>query len=178
MILEHPAYIEANWKKGAGAVLISFKQEKSDVLLSSFDFQDNTIESETAIRLMLLNMGVQYDNSIHENKRAVDENGNLIKFKDEPEDISFWVFIPRSLEDLLAEPDMPKLSLDIQDAKDFTLGLNGRNSSLKDIPLERGCNKFEIKFRGNIPENKQNIKANLKCDQPIFLKQIASMIER
>jgi len=148
-------------------------------MITSFDFNDMPIESESPIRLMLTNLGIQFDNSIYENKRAVDVNGNLIKFKEDANGISFWVFSPRSLIDLLAEPDMPKLSLEIREVADFNFVLNGdKDASLQEIPLDRGWNKFVIKFWGNIPENKQKIKASFKCDQPEFFKQINSITER
>lgn len=95
------------------------------MMLASFDFQDMTVESESPIRLMLSNLGVHFDNSIHESNRAVDVNGNLIKFKDQPEGIGVWVFSPRSLVDLLAEPNLPKLSIDVQNVADFSFLFNG-----------------------------------------------------
>jgi beta-galactosidase len=108
----------------------------------------------------------------------VDVNGNLIKFKDESEGISFWVFSPRSLVDLLAEPDLPKLSMNALNVKDFNLELNGKNIALNNIPLERGWNKFVIKFTQNVTENKQNIKVILITDRNEFFKQIDSITER
>jgi hypothetical protein len=148
-------------------------------MIASFDFKDMPIESESPIRLMLTNLGIQFDNSIYENKRAVDLNGNLIKFKEDADGISFWVFSPRSLVDLLAEPDMPKLSLEIKEVANFNFILNGdKRAPLKEIPLDRGWNKFVIKFRENIPESKQKIKAVFKCDNMDFFKQINSMSER
>jgi beta-galactosidase len=166
-------------KKGVGTTLITFNQGKSEVMIASFDFKDMSIESESPIRLMLTNLGIQFDNSIYENKRAVDLNGKLIKFKEDADGISFWVFSPRSLVDLLAEPDMPKLSLEIKEAANFSFVLNGdRRAPQKEIPLDRGWNKFEIRFKENIAENKQKIKVSFKCDYPEFFKQINSMSER
>lgn len=166
-------------KKGVGTTLITFNQGKSEVMIASFDFKDMPIESESPIRLMLTNLGIQFDNSIYENKRAIDLNGNLIKFKEDADGISFWVFSPRSLVDLLAEPDMPTLSLEIKEVANFNFILNGdKRAPLKEIPLDRGWNKFVIKFRENIPESKQKIKAIFKCDNMEFFKQINSMSER
>jgi len=165
-------------KKGAGTVLITYKQKKSDVMLASFDFQDMILESESPIRLMLSNLGVKFDNSVHESKRALDTNGNLVNFKDEPDGLSFWVFSPRSLVDLLAEPDLPKLSMNVLNVKDFNPELNGENTDLNNIPLERGWNKFVIKFNQNIADNKQDIKVILITDRNEFFKQIDSITER
>jgi beta-galactosidase len=138
------------------------------------------VESETPIRLMLANLGVKFDNSIHESKRAVDVNGNVIRFKEDPDGISFWMFSPRSLTDLLSEPDIPKLSLKIQNAKNFKIKLNMDKKAIPEanIPLERGWNKITITFKENVEENIRNIKLNFKTDQPEFFKEIDSMIER
>ena len=167
-------------EKGAGEVLISFKHSKSDVILASFNFEDMPVESETPIRLMLANLGVKFDNSIHESKRAVDVNGNIIGFKDDPDGISFWMFSPRSLTDLLSEPDIPKLSLKIQNVKNFKIKLNMDKKTIPEanIPLERGWNKITITFKENVEENIRNIKLKFKTDQPEFFKEIDSMIER
>lgn len=165
--------------KNTGNALVSFTQGKSEVLLSSFDFRDMSVESESPIRLMLTNLGVKFDNSVYESKRAVDAAGNVIRFKEEPDGISFWVFSPRSLVDLLAEPNIPKLNLEIKDVVGYNFVLNNdRKAPLKEIPLERGWNKFTIRFKENVAENKQKFKANFTCDQPEFLKLINSMSER
>jgi hypothetical protein len=71
--------------------------------------------------------------------------------------ISFWLYSPRSLVNLLAEPDLPVLDMEILDMRKgvrgaglpagkegFRIFLNGKPVGNKVLPVEKGWNQFSI----------------------------------
>ncbi len=93
--------------------------------------------------------------------------------------VDFWVWSPRPLDDLLIEPNMPKLTLYV-DTWVSTLAINdrlykaaditNRNSTYKELPLLQGWNKLTLKI-GN--DDKNRFKAHFKCDNSnAFLPQL------
>ena len=85
--------------------------------------------------------------------------------------MEFYVFSPRPLDDLLIEPNMPKLSLmlkakkrelSINDKPYNNISHNGRNEVIyKELPLLQGWNKLVIKV-GN--EDRHEFSGFFKCD--------------
>ncbi len=86
--------------------------------------------------------------------------------------LEFYVFSPRPLDDLLIEPDMPKLSLFVK-AKQRTLSINGkpydtvshngRNEVVyKELPLLQGWNKLELTI--GTGDRNNDFTAYFKCD--------------
>lgn len=103
--------------------------------------------------------------------------------------LSFWVFSPRSLVNLLAEPDMPQLDM-IAGADDgFVLYLNGKEiyrdiipsglnkeeHVIEKLPLEKGWNHFLIKSTQLGGE--WQFSAYFKSDKKEFLRQLGSSLE-
>ncbi|WP_345952915.1 glycoside hydrolase family 2 TIM barrel-domain containing protein [Mucilaginibacter sp. PAMB04168] len=100
---------------------------------------------------------------------------------------SFWIYSPRSLSDLLAEPDMPKLDMLIGADHAYQAFLNGKiiSESNKDegvdklnripaLSLEKGWNHFLIK----VAQKKGDWKLALKFEsnQKSFFSEIKSQI--
>jgi len=103
--------------------------------------------------------------------------------------LSFWIFSPRSLSDLLIEPNMPSLDMYLDAAGGFTLWTNGKKVESKEIGekkeiiipnllLEKGWNHIKIKLvRG---EQGGNIKGSVRfhsADEK-FMKQVISSVVR
>ncbi|MCU0858328.1 MAG: hypothetical protein MUC65_07990 [Pontiellaceae bacterium] len=98
--------------------------------------------------------------------------------------MSFWLWSPRSLDDLLVEPDMPKLDL-IAGADDaHKIWLNGKLISekkrtgpmipgdieCKALPLKQGWNHFLIKvIQGG---GNWQFSAQLKCTDFEFFSRL------
>lgn len=94
--------------------------------------------------------------------------------------IEFYVFSPRPLDDLLIEPNMPKLSLFVKarqrrlfinDKPYETVANSGRNEvTYKELPLLQGWNKLVIKVA---PEDRNGFGGYFKCNnQKAFLSQL------
>jgi beta-galactosidase len=85
-------------------------------------------------------------------------------------EIEFWVFSPRPLDDLLIEPDMPKLNLFIE-ARDSNLKVNGKQIEkfnktgkeydYKELPLQQGWNHFLLSIGKN---DRHDFKGAFKAD--------------
>ncbi|MFA5327474.1 MAG: sugar-binding domain-containing protein [Prolixibacteraceae bacterium] len=102
--------------------------------------------------------------------------------------VSFWLYSPRSLVDLLVAPDMPRLDLFIGADDAFQLLLNGRlikedlnegglkrrEQLVKALPLEQGWNHVLIKVMQGRGDWK--LAVEFESDQEQFLKEMKSKI--
>ncbi|KAA6300674.1 MAG: Beta-glucuronidase [Candidatus Ordinivivax streblomastigis] len=103
------------------------------------------------------------------------------KFRKEADEyvVDCWVFSPRPLDDLLIEPNMPKLTLYINtwqsalllnDKPYEAINKTNRNSTYKDLPLLQGWNKVTLRIG---LEDKNRFNANFTCENnAIFLDQL------
>ena len=98
--------------------------------------------------------------------------------------LSFWVWSPRALDNLLLEPNLPKLDLFVGSDDGCQVYLNGKSiledrgthpltaGSLKSeaVPLQRGWNHFLVKVvQGN---GQWQFRADLRCSDPLFLTKL------
>ena len=90
------------------------------------------------------------------------------------------VWSPRDLDDLLIEPDMPKLDINMQPAEQGELFINrhkmeGSNGRFLAVPLKQGWNHVSISVR-NAEEN--NVSVRFKSDnKPTFIHQLMTAFE-
>lgn len=123
-----------------------------------------------------------------------DENGMFSFAKPENDKaslsyISFWIYSPRSLSNLLAEPDMPSLDMSINTDASFVLFLNKKkiathlhssvqDVSLPNIMLDKGWNHVMIKIMNS--RNNEDLKISVKFSSTdnIFMKQIQSTVNK
>ena len=103
--------------------------------------------------------------------------------------LSFWVYSPRSLVNLLAEPDMPRLDMLIGSDDGYRVFLNGNKLSednepgglIKDeyvferVPLDKGWNHFMIKTTQLRSQWKFSLRFD--SDKPEFLGNLQSALE-
>jgi hypothetical protein len=101
--------------------------------------------------------------------------------------ISFWMYSPRSLSNLLLEPDMPRLDMHINADNPYSILLNDKlikestnsaaftegSQEIKAVPLEKGWNHFLIKTVQR-SGNGWKLSVDFDSDKKEFLKEIKS----
>ena len=109
--------------------------------------------------------------------------------------MSFWVFSPRSLEDLLLEPNLPTVTLNIAAESTAEVWLNGKviiqgarrgggnnnnmeNGELKSEPLKlhQGWNQFLVKVTKT--NRSWQFSGRLVSNQPEFLPMLESSFDK
>jgi beta-galactosidase len=101
--------------------------------------------------------------------------------------LSFWVMSPRPLDNLLLEPNVPKLDLNLQTSDDLQLWLNGKSIATtpgttpgsfqaSGLPLQQGLNHFLIRLAHGTGDDL--FKAQLVCSQPDFLNDLKSAMQK
>jgi len=105
--------------------------------------------------------------------------------------LSFWLFSPRSLVNLLAEPDMPQLDMLIGAEKGFALYVNGSlvekkvlehftedGNRVNNLPLEKGWNHMILKIVRGSGEGSWNANVRFESNNPDYMKQLLSSVAR
>lgn len=93
--------------------------------------------------------------------------------------LSFWIYSPRSLTDLLGEPDMPKLNLIINRGTHAILTLNGQifltanqENRIENLPLEKGWNHIILQLNRQSENSRWKTKIRFESNQEKFLNQL------
>jgi beta-galactosidase len=132
--------------KGANPVFVRFRQGNASFFVSTLTHFANSDKGSRTLTKLLDNAAIPYfPEKALVGEISLDEKGYLSKtLKD------FWIWSPRALDDLLVEPDMPKLDLTGLDNREYKAYLNDRLlSGLKELPLKQGWNHFLIETAGN-----------------------------
>ena len=191
-------------RKGSGRAIMSAKLPKGgEIIVSTIDFSPITTETVKLLSDMFANVGAKFSDANLDELKALDAQSGLakakiiksatqseilkaskngaIKIPAGVSEITFWVYSPRSLVDLLAEPNMPVLNLVM--ASPAGLELNGKNmadhsadggKAYKILPFDKGWNKLKIKLN---PDAKA-LQAKFECaNHPEFLKELLSSID-
>lgn len=100
--------------------------------------------------------------------------------------LSFWVMSPRPLDDLLIEPNVPKVDFRMTTGEEVAFLLNGKefaskaadepNLVAKGLPLQQGWNHFLVKvshLKGDF-----EFSGGLECSQPQFLNDLSSALRK
>ena len=104
--------------------------------------------------------------------------------------LSFWVYSPRSLTDLLIEPNMPRLDMHFEVDDIFALYVKGNmvkafmneeewskgEAIYKALPLEKGWNHILVVVGQTLGDWKTKIR--LSCTNPEFLKEIETSVDK
>ncbi|MDR2145202.1 MAG: glycoside hydrolase family 2 [Tannerella sp.] len=218
--------------KPEGAALISLKQGKGELYLTSLDLDPLKSEGETLLRKMLSNLGLSVkdipfntrrafasdgslERAVFLNGKTVDEKTvlsmnnqqfvsayetgnmepaqtdaqgfiNLSRLPDVSQDdktvyLSFWIFSPRSLVNLLVEPDMPKLNMTVEGQTGANVHINGVASTmtgrkLENMPLEKGWNHILLQFERPQSSRDWRAKVQLDSNNPEFFRQVKSSV--
>ena len=100
--------------------------------------------------------------------------------------LSFWVYCPRSLSNLLVEPDMPAVDLILESKDAVTVKLNDQlllqhlsdslpAVKLPNLPLNKGWNHLLIKSIHTTGDWKAGIR--FSSDHPAFLTQLHTPLQ-
>jgi len=100
--------------------------------------------------------------------------------------LSFWVLSSRPLDNLLLEPNVPKLDLKLQTGDAVELWLNGKsmqgsgasggNFQAAGLPLQQGWNHFLVRLAHAKGDDK--FQAQLVCSQPDFFNDLKSATQK
>lgn len=99
--------------------------------------------------------------------------------------LSFWIFSPRSMVNLLVEPDMPKLDMLVEGCREKSVYVNGilyakENKSeeerLENLPLEKGWNHMVVNISGASKSNVSQIRISLRSNKEDYFKQLNSSV--
>ncbi|WP_051697827.1 glycoside hydrolase family 2 protein [Prevotella sp. 10(H)] len=103
--------------------------------------------------------------------------------------MSFWIYSPRSLSNLLAEPDMPSMDMYVATIGGYSVYLNGNKitsnavagnieTKVSNIMLDKGWNHMIIKLA--CPDKEVQIKTSIRFESADknFMKQILSSVVR
>ena len=95
--------------------------------------------------------------------------------------ISFWIFSPRSLVNLLVEPDMPKLNMTVEGETETVTYINGvamtiNGKKLENMPLEEGWNHILMRFERGQQSRNWRVKVQLDSDNQAFFKRVKSSV--
>ena len=105
--------------------------------------------------------------------------------------LSFWIYSPRSLSNLLAEPDMPSLDMFVDTNADFIIYLNGEpikthinvtdHKEVVKIPHvmpDKGWNHFMIKLVQGKKEGRIQTAVSFDSADRHFMRQVLSSVTR
>lgn len=101
--------------------------------------------------------------------------------------LSFWVSCPRSLEDLLSEPNLPQVNLEITKKGGVQVWLNDEQQTLTNLgaqgavvvaglKLRAEWNHFLVRLVHN--EERWQFSARFTASQPEFLAELDSALEK
>jgi len=133
----------------ADAVFVRFPQGASTVYISTIDNFTSSEKGYNTLSKILRQAGVNTSNAAASSEQLIDDDGYVQLSKllyDNRDGRRYYllnVFSPRPLDDLLIEPDMPKLNITAPNRTEIRL--NGRRlESLSALPLKQGWNNFAI----------------------------------
>lgn len=184
-----------NSKTSNTAAIDEQGQLTNALLLASFDVSGKT-DAEVNQLDLLKDMkpedyfaGKSTQNHFWEKATATDGVFDLSKLQfDGPKNnaigyLSFWVYSPRSLSNLLLEPDMPQLDLHVKADDSYQAYLNnsllkaepGKNQqTIKALPLEKGWNHLLIKTIQKSGDWK--IAVSFSCDKKAFMNDLRTQV--
>jgi hypothetical protein len=100
--------------------------------------------------------------------------------------LSFWVQSPRSLDNLLIEPNVPKLDITFATRDSIEFSLNGKsllthpaggeNAIFSGLPLQQGWNHFLVKLAHTSGDDA--FSAKLTSSDPAFLNALHSALQK
>jgi beta-galactosidase len=124
--------------------------------------------------------------SLHADKETFDLSaldGGATNGRQQVAYLSFWVSSQRSLEDLLAEPNLPVVNLQVKTGGSATVFVNGKQildaetgGEAKELKLKRGWNHFLIKLVRN--GSNWQLAGKLTSNQPEFIKTLGSAVQK
>lgn len=162
------------------AVIVKYNAGASTYYINTLTDFSNSEKGYNTLKTMLANAGVACKTlEVNPNELFFLRDNHLCfpvitRDRMQPEGegyrLEFFVYSNRPLDDLLIEPNVPKLTLFVK-AKKATLRIagneikpareNGRETEYKELPLKQGWNHLSLSVSG---EAKNEFEAYFKCD--------------
>jgi beta-galactosidase len=175
--------------KGAAPAFVKYQKEGSTYFISTLTEFANSEKGYNTLSHILKQAGIPYEKpeiNIADIFFLRDgllhfPPGTKEKFAKETDAYTtdFWIWSPRPLDDLLIEPDMPKLtmyvdtwsnSLLVNDKEYVATQITNRNSTYNELPLHQGWNKLTLKIG---LDDKNRFSGYFKCNnKPEFLPRL------
>jgi beta-galactosidase len=174
--------------KPSGAVLIMKKMGKGRLVITTMPAAPRIEKEVKAVRMALYNLGVPLAGS-NTGKPLLKSGELMIDFSKAKKEGAaayqdFWVSSPRSLDDLLIEPNIPVVNMEVMTGDSIQVWLNdkliiasnGGKAMANTLRLNQGWNHFLIKLAGK--GDNWPFSGKLTCNQPDFLKDLESAFEK
>ncbi|MDR2682492.1 MAG: glycoside hydrolase family 2 [Dysgonamonadaceae bacterium] len=166
-----------NEAHGAGAVFVKRATRTSTVYISTLDDFTTSEKGYRTLRKILSAAGIVTGDA-PSTQSLLDANGNiplsqlLVNLENNRKHYKLWLYSPRPLDDLLIEPDLPKLEI-ICNAP-VEINLNGKRlNSLKNLPLKQGWNPLDIAFPDNRPQESIRLVSE---NHPEYIQQLQTSL--
>lgn len=144
---------------------VKYNGGTSTFYVSTIDNFTNTQKGFNMLSKLLFNAGISCSTPFIDTERQFSVSDNKLKFpnsinngSDSSSELQIEVYSTRPLDDLLIEPNMPRLDL-VLSPNEYQLAINGKsydkyttgNSSLRfeELPLKQGWNIIIIKMKQN-----------------------------
>jgi len=168
----------------------SIKNDSRDIKLV-FEFAPLSDKEFTNVNIGTLTKGNYWDILSADANGVFDFKSLNLKYKEHASVyLSFWMYSPRSLTNLLIEPNMPRLDMHfgMDDALAFSIngkvvkeylrngGLDKDKFAYEGIPLEKGWNHMLIKVGQDTGD--WGCSVRFSCTKPNFLKELKTVVDR
>ena len=172
----------------SGAALVSLPTGGGTLFLSTLPANPHLEKEERFIHRLLFNLGAD---SLAANTGAVlQPSGELtpdlrhLKAADSSGQawLDFWISSPRSLDDLLSEPDIPIINLQLLSTEVREVYLNDKpllrphQTIISGLRLQQGWNHFHILLHQTA--DGWSFNAHLTSNHPEFLRSLGSSMEK
>jgi beta-galactosidase len=166
-----------NEAHGPDAVFVKYQTKSSTFYVSTLDNFAASEKGYNTLAKILQAAGISTGNK-QTAKSLIDAQGEvqlsnlLVNNQDNRNNYSLWIYSPRPLDDLLIEPNMPKL--DIVASGKEEIKLNGKKlESYKELPFKQGWNQLIISLPNNadvssirfVCENNKDFIGQLKTER-------------
>ncbi|GHT46613.1 beta-galactosidase [Bacteroidia bacterium] len=166
-----------NEAHGPDAVFVKYPTHGSTFYISTLNNFTASEKGYNTLEKILKVAGIPTGNkqlakSLIDAQGEVQLSNLLVNNQDNRNNYSLWVYSPRPLDDLLIEPDMPKLDMVVNGRADIRLN-SKKLESLKEIPLKQGWNQLII----SLPNNAGVSTIQFVCaNHPEFIKQLQTSL--
>lgn len=197
--------------KGPDAVIAALPIGDCDFVVSTLDLKEVKQESQVLLRKILANLGAQASEANLGNLQALDgsarlhralmeetsgpiavtaDNNGTFELSGSQAELSFWLYSPRSLSNLLAEPDMPVMDIYLAAQGKVSILLNDKVISTQEfaqgasemkipnVMPDKGWNKFVLKLETGKKSNRTKISLRFDSPDKKFMGQVMSSVIR
>jgi beta-galactosidase len=166
-----------NEKQNSDAVFVRYSSGNSTVYVSTIEQFTASEKGYRTLNKILTAAGIATENNSR-TESLIDAEGNvqlsklLVDLEGDRRRYKLWVYSPRPLDDLLVEPDMPKLKIVSDDNPEIQL--NGKKiNSNQELPLKQGWNQFVFIFQRNSDHKTVRLASD---NHPEFIQQLQTSV--